>query len=567
MSLPDECWESIFKFLLLLHDGDGNDIHRCFESLSLVSKHFLSITNRLRSSLTISDPTLPFLPNLFHRFPNLTSLHLTRITKQTHLHALLSQISTFPFNLNSLKISNQSTIPANGLQTLSKTFPSLKSLTCSNIDSIHDSDLALISDSFPFLEELDLSNSQKDANVVLNAMLLDLPNLRKVNLSGHYNINDSMLLHLCKNSEFLEEIVILRSSFITHDGIAFAIRERPGLRVLSVRLCLTGSYSNFIDSLVSLKGLTCLDFSYSAVSDHLLSSLGENGLPLRKLILQGCRGYSYVGLFKLLSQCRFLQYLDLQDAYFLNDLHVIKLCLFLRDLVSINISKCTNLTEVALFSLLRNCAKLSEVRMEYTCIGEVGEENYNTLISFFVNPQLKSLRLAHTRWLRDEHIYMIASVLPNLQLLDLSSCCCISEKGTAHVLREGSKIRYLNLTNCLGVEMLRMNFKVSSLEVLNLSECGIDDTSLYAISKSCSGLLQLDLGRCFYVTEKGVRQVVESCTQLREINLQDCCKVAADVVDSMVFIRPSLRKVTAPPNFPCSESKRKLFLRHGCLVC
>lgn len=398
-------------------------------------------------------------------------------------------------------------------------------------------------------------------------MLLDLPNLRKVNLSGHYNINDSMLLHLCKNSEFLQEIVILRSSFITHDGIAFAIRERPGLRSLSVRLCLNGSYSNFIDSLVSLKGLTCLDFSYSAVSDHLLSSLAENGLPLRKLILQGCRGYGYVGIFNLLSKCRFLQCLDLQDAYFLNDLHVIELCSFLGGLVSINISKCINLTEIALFSLLRNCAKLSEVRMEYTCIGEVSEENYNTLISFFVKPQLKSLFLAHSRWLRDEHIYMFASVLPLLQLLDLSFCCGISEEGTAHVLRKGSKIRYLNLTNCLGVEILRMNFKVSSLEVLNLSECGIDDTSLCAISKSCSGLLQLDLGRCYYVTEKGVRQVVESCTQLREINLQECCKVAADVVDLMVFIRPSLRKITAPPNFPCSESKKKLFLRHGCLVC
>ncbi|KAL5072402.1 hypothetical protein RYX36_011386 [Vicia faba] len=571
MSLPDECWESIFKSLLAVHDGDydydGRDIHRYFESLSLVSKHFLSITNRLRSSLTISDPTLPFLPNLFHRFPNLTSLHLTRITKPTDLHALLCQISIFPFNLKSLKISNQPTIPANGLQTLSKTFPSLTSLTCSNILSIHDYDLVLISDSFPFLQQLDLSNTLKDVTVALNAMALNLPNLRKVNLSGHYNINDSMLLHLCINSQFLQEIIIFKSSFITHHGIASAIRHRPALRSLSLGLCLNESNSNFIDSLVSLKGLTCLDLSHSAVSDHLLSSLADKGLPLRKLILQACRGYSYVGIFNLLSKCQNFQYLDLQEAYFLNDLHVLELSSFLGDLVSINISKCTSLTNFALFSLLRNCASLNEVRMEYTSIGKDSEESYNTLINHVVNSQLKSLHLAHNRWLRDEHIYMFASILPNLQLLGLRDCWGLSEEGISHVLRKCSKIRYLNLTNCVGLEILRMNFKVSSLEVLNLSECGIDDTSLYAISKSCVGLLQLDLGRCYDVTEKGVRQVVESCTQLREINLQECRKVAADVVDSMVFIRPSLRKITAPPYFPCSESKRKLFLRHGCHVC
>ncbi|CAL5210544.1 unnamed protein product [Lathyrus oleraceus] len=566
MSLPDECWESVFKFLLL-HDGDGRDIHRYFESLSLVSKHFLSITNRLRFSLAISDPTLPFLTRLFHRFPNLSSLDLTRITKQTDLHALLFQISTFPFNLKSLKISNQSTIPANGLRALSKTIPSLTSLTCSNIVSLHDNDLVLISDCFPLLQELDLSNTQKEVNVELNAMVLNLPNLRKVNLSGHYNINNSMLLHLCMNCEFLQEIVILRSSFITHDGIASSIRERPGLRSLSVRLCLNGSHSNFINSLVSLKSLTCLDFSYSDVSDHLLLSLADTGLLLRKLILQGCRGYSYVGIFNLLSKCQFLQYLDLQEAYFLNDLHVLELSSFLGDLLSINISQCTSLTNFALFSLLRNCASLSEVRMEYTSIGKVSEESYNILINHVGNSQLKSLCLAHNRWLRDEHIYMFASILPNLQLFDLRDCWGISEEGIGHVLRKCSKIRYLNLTNCVGLKILRMNFKVSSLEVLNLSECGINDSSLYAISKSCFGLLQLDLGRCYDVTEKGVRQVVESCTQLREINLQECRKVAAGVVDSMVFIRPSLRKITAPPYFPCSESKRKLFLRHGCLVC
>jgi len=59
---------------------------------------------------------------------------------------------------------------------------------------------------------------------------------------------------------------------------------------------------------------------------------------------------------------------------------------------------------------------------------------------------------------------------------------------------------------------------------------------------------------------------MKNCIQLREINLRGCGEVHADIVDKMVFSRPSLRKITAPPRYDFSDEKRKLFLRHGCLV-
>jgi len=48
--LPDECWESIFKFLI--NDCEYENHHR-LKTLSVVSKQFLSITNRLLLSLAI----------------------------------------------------------------------------------------------------------------------------------------------------------------------------------------------------------------------------------------------------------------------------------------------------------------------------------------------------------------------------------------------------------------------------------------------------------------------------------------------------------------------------------
>jgi hypothetical protein len=59
--LPDECWECIFIFL----NDDDND-RRYLKSLSIVSKRFLSITNRVRFSLKFwYRPTIVFLPRFF----------------------------------------------------------------------------------------------------------------------------------------------------------------------------------------------------------------------------------------------------------------------------------------------------------------------------------------------------------------------------------------------------------------------------------------------------------------------------------------------------------------------
>ncbi|RHN51293.1 putative leucine-rich repeat domain, L domain-containing protein [Medicago truncatula] len=62
-----------------------------------------------------------------------------------------------------------------------------------------------------------------------------------------------------------------------------------------------------------------------------------------------------------------------------------------------------------------------------------------------------------------------------------------------------------------------INFAVLKLEVLNLSNTKVDNETLYMISKNCSGLLRLLLENCNNVTEKGVKHVVENCTQLREL--------------------------------------------------
>ncbi|PNX76466.1 F-box/LRR-repeat protein [Trifolium pratense] len=521
--LPDDCWESIFRFVI--KDDDDCNNNNYLNSLSLVSKRFLSIIDRFRFSLIVYHELS--CCHLFKRFTNLNSLNLTG--NYIDLDNLLIEISSFPLKqLTSLNLSNQYTIPTIGLRTFSQKITTLTSLTCSNICHFNSTYLFLIAECFPLLEELDLSypsgcrfyTGYPDGIEVLSLALIKL---RKVNLSG-FPIDNQSLFHLFKNCKYLEEVVIFwcdRYDEITKEGLAFALSERPTLKSLSFSITpsnleYSGLFctSHFINSLVSLKGLTCLVLHRLKISDRLLYSIAKEGLPLTRLVLRYCTGHSYDGIFCLLWNSQCLQHLDLHKTDFLNDQHVVELSSFLGDLVSINLTICRKLTYLALFALLKNCPSLSEIKLER--IGSAVVENYDSLVEFGVYPQLKSLYLGQNSWLNDESIIMFASVFPNLQMFDLNYCCNISE-GICQVLTKCSKIKHLNLAGCSKVKMHQMNFAVPKLEVLNLSDTEVDDESLYVISKNCCGLLQLLLKYCNGVTENGVKHVVENCTQLREV--------------------------------------------------
>ncbi|XP_058757960.1 F-box/LRR-repeat protein 4-like [Vicia villosa] len=312
--------------------------------------------------------------------------------------------------------------------------------------------------------------------------------------------------------------------------------------------------SYYIDSFVSLKGLNSLKFWYSRISDDLLYSIAREGLPLKKFVLESCTGYSYSGIYGLLSKCHGIQHLGLQGVDFLNNHHVSQLSLFLPDLVSINLNECSKLTELALFAFIKNCHSLGEISMEriYTKIKNV--ENAYTLKDFDVNRQLKFLRFSDNSFINNEIIVLFASIFPNLQRLDLSYCYDISGKSICQVLSKCCKVRHLHLAGCKKVRRIKMNFVAPQLELLNLSGTSVDDKTLYDISKSCCGLLQLLIICCKHVTENGVMRVVEKCKQLKEICLGCCDKVNADALISMLSSNPSSEKVK------CSGKIRLKFL-------
>ncbi|CAK8539145.1 unnamed protein product [Lathyrus sativus] len=205
--LPDECWEHVFKFIINGDDGETEKVkfiingddgetekkHRVlFKSLSLVSKQFLSITDRLIFSISISDHPSHLLPRVFHRFPNLNSLHLCFGLR--HLDSTIALALRDRTTLKSLSISNIE----------------LKDANCDTshyIDSFGIQHLDLRQAGIQHLEHQ--ADFLKNHHIALISLFLG--GLVSIKLSYCFNLTKSALFALVRNCHSLAEITMERS--------------------------------------------------------------------------------------------------------------------------------------------------------------------------------------------------------------------------------------------------------------------------------------------------------------------------------------------------------------------
>jgi hypothetical protein len=144
-------------------------------------------------------------------------------------------------------------------------------------------------------------------------------------------------------------------------------------------------------------------------------------------------------------------------------------------------------------------------------------------------------------------MFLIGDCFGNLQHLDLSYCADLYEFSFPQLFKSCPKLKHLNLTACEIDVSSMINFKVPSLQVLNLSCSRVDDDNdLNVFTKSCTRILQLSLKYCDDVTHKGVKRALRNCKKLTEINLKHCTGVVGLNVDSMLLLRPSLTKIKLP---------------------
>ncbi|XP_059302898.1 F-box/LRR-repeat protein 3-like [Lycium ferocissimum] len=533
---PEECWEQIFS--RLPHQSD-------LESVSLVCKQFLALTNRICLHLSVIHHDT--LSKLIHRFPNLISIDLSDFHSDLDLilFELANCVSYIP-NLRQLDFSRQIKLPIEGLKELGRKFKGLRVFKCRKLAIINDSYLNTIAESFAFLEELDISYprpfdrppnpSELDlTDSGIEFLSVNLTNMRKINISGNYRITDRSLVALSMNCLNLQAIQVEDCALLTLKEVLSMQRACAALSWISVSNIHNGlSSSGFKCLTTSSRALQTLGISNSIISDELLFLLAKASLPLYKLSL---------------------------SWYFLTDESINDLSQYLQSLVTIYLSNCVKLSISTFFTLATNCPSLEDV-----CMKNIRLRVKDCFHNGAKNPRIRTVNLQRNSYLDDDSLTKIALMCPNMESLYVCLCRSVIEAGIASALEVCNHIRNLEFVGCPLIKHIGNGAELPNLEVINAADSTLSDEGLAIIGSRCSRLLKLNLHNYEGVTIEGIQAMVKNCTSLREINLKRCVQVSVNSLNSIVSFSSSLRRVFPPKSDGFHDSLRGFSWHNGCLV-
>ncbi|CAA7050456.1 unnamed protein product [Microthlaspi erraticum] len=558
MDLPEACWELICKLI-------EKDDYRFLESVSLVSTSFLSITNRVRSTFTITDRTVPLLHRHLRRFRNLKRVSFHHFTKNPV--STLLQVSRSGLDLESLDVWGMPYFPDSEKSGM-KMMSNLKEFNVGAIKELREIDLVSIGLCFPSLEKLHIGYIDFLPGPVLDSAIIslsqNLPGLLKIDVTGNTLMTDKSLISLSRNCVLLREVILRDCDLISSDGIEFLLRNSKKLESLAVSGIGWPPKESFsTDAFVYARCLSELDLSGSSISVEFLRSIADAKLPLKKLLLSYCEGIDFDGLLYLVSKYQTLVELSLKGSSFLTDEMVTKLVVFLRCLTSVNLSWCSKLTGVTFFNIVETCVSIKRVKMRVTSFGV---EETSKEVDINIKSGLKSLYISGHQSLGDECIEKISRHCPFLETLDFGGCNAITRDGMLQVLRNCGNLTSLNIEECIDIKCIGVvDFELPKLETLRTCGNWINEQEPYTIRKMCGGLLTLDLRGSFNVRSRGVKEIVRRCTRLRAIFL-DKCEADDEVFTWLVCEIPSLKKIVGPSGFSPSLELKNLALRHGCVI-
>ncbi|XP_021732144.1 F-box/LRR-repeat protein 2-like [Chenopodium quinoa] len=435
--LLDDCWEMIFG--RLQHKSDK-------ESITLVCKRFLSITNSLRVSIKLSDYTpISILPRLLQRFSNLKKIQFCNFRGDLNeavvaiaqsgldleeLFALSNNQSQRLVWLEELgsnmspKVLKQPTV---WLEELGSNMKNLKILKFTGGQG--DADLVRVADSFPKLEELYIEHEGLNAISVtdegMDYMSSKLKRLRRIDLSNKAHISDKSLFSLSKNCPLLEQIEINDCNSVTEEGISFLVNNSHHLNMLYICKYFKidsfgvykGSTNNFLTNLQSLK-LQNVD-----ISDEFLISITEARIYLTELDLTDCEGYTFTGISRLLLHTsQTLKSLELggfRELEFLINEHIEYLLSFLQNLTSITLFNCSKLSDSAFVIITQKCPLLCHFAMTGSSLGNE-EYDYDGLMK--KNRAIKYLNLSSHHDFSPTVLKRLLNMCPEVEKLNLSHC-------------------------------------------------------------------------------------------------------------------------------------------------
>ncbi|XP_043709419.1 F-box/LRR-repeat protein 3 isoform X1 [Telopea speciosissima] len=398
----------------------------------------------------------------------------------------------------------------------------IKTLVLSRACALRSGGLEVVVKSLPCLQEIDLSYCRGFGDREASALSY-AQGLKVLKLVKCLGITDFGLAKIVVGCVRLESLNLKWCLKITDLGIELLSKKCTALRILDLSyLKVTNKSLHSISSLWRLEVLHMV--GCSSVDDNGLHFLSNGNPSLLSIDVSRCDNVSSRGLLSVIRGHKGLH--QITAGYSFSELSkplVYKLG-ELKNLKSIRVYA-ARVSDWSLGIIGNNCKQLVEIGLS-KCTG-VTDLGIKKLVSGC--PDLKILDLTCCHLITDAALSAIADSCKNRLCLRLESCNLITQMGLGRLGSCCLLLEELDLTDCMGVNDAGLEQLSGCLELLclKLGLCtNISDKGLIHIGYKCTKLLELDLYRCKGIGDYGLAAIANGCRKLKKLNLCYCVEIS-----------------------------------------
>ncbi|OAY31698.1 EIN3-binding F-box protein 1 [Manihot esculenta] len=420
-----------------------------------------------------------------------------------------------------------------GLSAIAHGCPSLKALSLWDVPSVGDEGLFEVAEECHLLEKLDLCNCPSISNKGLIAIAENCPNLISLNVESCPKIGNEGLQAIGKFCPKLQSISIKDCPLVGDNGVSSLLSSSTSalskvklqaLNITDFSLAVIGHYGKAVTNLV----LSSLQY----VSEKGLWVMG-NARGLQKLLsltVSSCRGITDVSLEAIAKGCANLKHMCLRKCCFVSDNGLVSFVKAAGSLESLQLEECNRVSQSGIVGAVSNCGTKLKALSLVKCVGI--RDVPSGMLASSPCSSLRSLSIRNCPGFGSASLALVGKLCPQLQHLDLSGLCAITDAGLLPLL-ESCEVGLVkvNLSGCMSLtdrvvsSLARLHG--GTLELLNLEGCRkITDASLVSIAENCLFLSDLDMSKCT-VTDSGIA-VLSSADHLnlQVLSLSGCSEVS-----------------------------------------
>ncbi|XP_025107271.1 F-box/LRR-repeat protein 14-like [Pomacea canaliculata] len=307
----------------------------------------------------------------------------------------------------------------------------------------------------------------------LRDVIIGIPNVESLNLSGCFNITDAGLSQAF--SQYLPALTVLDLSLckqVKDEGLGRIAQHLKNLEILELGGCSNISNTGVLLIAVGLRRLKRLNLrSCRLVSDQGIGYLaGQHpqttcGNPdLEHLGLQDCQKLTDQALKHVSVGLCALKTVNLSFCASVTDTGI-KFLSKMGSLRELNLRSCDNISDIGLGYLSEGCTSLTALDVSFC--DKVGDQGLAFLSQGLFSLRSLSLNACN---ISDEGIQRLANTLHDLTTLNIGQCSRISDKSLGLIADRLRHLTSIDLYGCTQITTVGLEkiMQLPSLSTLNL---------------------------------------------------------------------------------------------------